>query len=90
MSGARPSENVEKAKMFLPIQADRGDGQTGRMNVDVTSPSSPGEPLTHFFHQNPDHCSVAFAAINRMRQNAQVKMDFVLKRNYLVFFVEKY
>ena len=37
----------------------------------VTTPPS-GEPMTHFFHQSPEHCSISFAAINKMRQNTQV------------------
>jgi len=37
----------------------------------VTTPPN-GEPLTHFFHRSPEHCSVSLAAINKMRQNTQV------------------
>lgn len=51
---------------------------TARMSggVEVVSPAPGGEsqdPLTNYFHQSPEHCSVSFAAINRMRQNIQVR-----------------
>ncbi|KAJ4427036.1 hypothetical protein ANN_26835, partial [Periplaneta americana] len=45
----------------------------------VTTPPN-GEPLTHFFHQSPEHCSVSFAAINKMRQNTQIILRRALKR----------
>ncbi|XP_071447605.1 kelch-like protein 17 [Hetaerina americana] len=45
-----------------------------------TPPIRPPPPPihSHFFHRNPDHSSVSFAAINRMRLNSQL-CDIVLK-----------
>lgn len=37
------------------------------------SPTPIGDQILHkAHHQNPDHCMASFAAINQMRQNAQV------------------
>lgn len=49
---------------------------SGGMDV-VTSPASTpsGEPLSAFYHSSPDHCTSSMAAINRMRQNAQVRHE---------------
>lgn len=43
-----------------------------------TADTTPGDPLTHYFHQSPEHCVVSFAAINRMRQNIQL-CDVILR-----------
>ena len=58
------------------------DGMSGGVDIVTTSSMLPvcspvttppsGEPMTHYFHQSPEHCSVSFAAINKMRQNTQV------------------
>lgn len=36
------------------------------------NPKIEGDILPQAHHQNPGHCMASFAAINRMRQNAQV------------------
>uniref|UniRef100_A0A1B6DXI4 Uncharacterized protein n=1 Tax=Clastoptera arizonana TaxID=38151 RepID=A0A1B6DXI4_9HEMI len=45
--------------------------QANGESQDLTSRISNNNPLTHYFHQSPEHCSVSFAAINKMRQNSQ-------------------
>lgn len=66
---------------------------TGEMSGGVTSPVlDTQDPVTHYFHQNPGHCSDSLAAINKMRQNIQVShswLDFmrekkILKERYIV------
>ncbi|XP_054268588.1 kelch-like protein 17 [Macrosteles quadrilineatus] len=45
----------------------------------VTSPvTADSDPISHYFHQSPGHCSESLAAINRMRQNIQL-CDVTLK-----------
>jgi hypothetical protein len=61
------------------------DGMSGGVDVapvcsPVTTPPT-GEPLTQFFHQSPGHCSLSFAAINKMRQNAQVRHSCIVPRS---------
>lgn len=66
-----PSDNRIYAVLLV------ADDMSG--GVDVAPVGSPattppaGEPLTQFFHQSPGHCCTSFAAINMMRQNAQVR-----------------
>ncbi|XP_059474437.1 kelch-like protein 17 isoform X2 [Neocloeon triangulifer] len=36
------------------------------------SPAPSAEHLPDFFHHNPEHCAASFAAISKMRQNAQL------------------
>ena len=38
----------------------------------VTTPCTPGDPLTHYHHKNNDHYVGAFAMMNRMRIHGQV------------------
>merc|ERR1712156_956398 len=38
----------------------------------VTTPCTPGDPLTHYHHKNNDHYVGAFAMMNRMRIHAQL------------------
>ena len=42
----------------------------------VTTPCTPGDPLTHYHHKNNDHYVGAFAIMNRMRINSQVNDPF--------------
>uniref|UniRef100_A0A1B6D3K8 Kelch-like protein diablo n=1 Tax=Clastoptera arizonana TaxID=38151 RepID=A0A1B6D3K8_9HEMI len=52
--------------------------QANGESQDLTSRISNNNPLTHYFHQSPEHCSVSFAAINKMRQNSQL-CDVILR-----------
>lgn len=38
----------------------------------VTTPCTPGDPLTHYHHKNNDHYFGAFGMMNRMRINSQL------------------
>lgn len=52
-----------------------GLGMSGGVEM-VTSPVvEPTEPISHYFHQSPGHCTESMAAINRMRQNIQVQQQ---------------
>ncbi|RZF43521.1 hypothetical protein LSTR_LSTR013045 [Laodelphax striatellus] len=45
--------------------------------VELETPVDGSDPLTHYFHKSPEHCSVSFAAINKMRQNIQADVESV-------------
>lgn len=44
---------------------------------DLSPPLTNEEMMPQAHHQNPGHCIASFSAINRMRQNAQVKFIFI-------------
>ncbi|XP_037049444.1 kelch-like protein 17 [Bradysia coprophila] len=76
-----------EGKMFLPVKPNVSP-VNGTDDITVTSnstqtpsdlsPKIEGDILPQAHHQNPGHCVASFAAINRMRQNAQL-CDVILE-----------
>ena len=55
----------------------------------VTTPCTPGDPLTHYHHKNNDHYVGAFGMMNRMRINSQVSYCLETNIHTLLFHLLK-
>jgi len=63
------SSSVSSTSSSAPSSAS---SMNGIQNGSVTTPCTPGDPLTHYHHKNNDHYVGAFAVMNKMRIHSQL------------------
>ena len=82
LNGHYHLQNVSSNGLFGGSSSSNGSNSNGSHSDDPPSvpegevaatPCTPGDPMTHYHHKNDDHFCAAFARMNRMRINSQVR-----------------